>query len=127
MLLPALEAGNLYVVPDETCLAATVTLQWTDSMLWGDRGDAGFIHRLGVRRSHAGMGRSVVEWAAKEVLSRDRHYLCLDCLSTNLRLRRYYEEVGFIMVGEMAGPAEHAHTMAHGRWQAVLYEKSLSI
>ncbi len=94
VLLPDLEAGNLYVVPADSCLAATVTLQWTDSMFWGERADAGFIHRLGVRRSHAGIGRSVVEWAAKEVLSRGRQYLCLDCPSTNLRLRRYYEELG---------------------------------
>ena len=65
-LLPTLEVGDLYVVPDEASLVATVTLQWTDPMFWGDRADAGFIHRLGVRRSHVGIGTSIFRWASKE-------------------------------------------------------------
>jgi protein-tyrosine phosphatase len=124
-LLPSLEAGDLYVVEDGDALAATVTLQWSDPMFWGDRADAGVLHRLGVRRSHAGLGRDVVAWAETEASARGRAFLCLDCLSTNHRLRRYYEERGFSMVGQVMGPPGHAQTVAHGPWTAVLYEKPL--
>lgn len=125
LLLPALRAGDLYVVDDRSSLVATVTLQWSDSMFWGDRTDAGFIHRLGVRRSHAGLGSGILTWASEEALSRGCHYLCLDCLSTNRRLRRYYEDHGYSMVGELTGPTDHAHTIAHGSWTAILYERKL--
>ena len=124
--LPSFEAGDLYVVDGESALAATVTLQWSDPMFWGDRADAGFLHRMGVRRSSAGLGAGIMQWADAEVLVRGRQYLCLDCLSTNDRLRRYYEDHGYSMVGELTGPADHAHTVAHGMWTAVLYEKPVN-
>jgi hypothetical protein len=126
-LSPSLEAGDLYVVDADTRLAATVTLQWSDSMFWGDRTDAAFVHRMGVRRSHAGLGRDILKWASGEALSRGRRYLCLDCLGTNHRLRGYYEDRGFSMIGEMSGPIDHAHTVAHGPWTAILYEKAIDL
>lgn len=126
-LLPNLDAGDLYVVDGDTSLAATFTLQWSDPMFWGDRADAGFLHRLGVRRSHAGLGSDILRWTFAEARSRGRQYLCLDCLSTNHRLRRYYEDHGFSVVGELAGPTSHPHTVAHGMWTAVLYEKSVEV
>jgi len=125
-LLPSLEAGDLYVVDGRSALAATVTLQWSDPMFWGDRTDAGFLHRMGVRRSNAGLGAGILQWASAEVLARGRQYLCLDCLSTNDRLRRYYEDHGYSMVGELTGPSDHAHTVAHGSWTAILYEKAVN-
>jgi len=125
-LLPSLEAGDLYVVDNGSDLVATVTLQWSDPMFWGDRTDAGFLHRMGVRRSNAGLGTGIMQWASAEVLVRGRQYLCLDCLSTNERLRRYYEDIGYSVVGEMTGPSDHAHTVAHGLWTAILYEKAVN-
>lgn len=125
-LLPSLEAGDLYVVDNGSDLVATVTLQWSDPMFWGDRTDAGFLHRMGVRRSNAGLGAGILQWASAEVLARGRQYLCLDCLSTNDRLRRYYEDHGYSMVGELTGPSDHAHTVAHGSWTAILYEKAVN-
>ena len=53
----------------------------------------------------------------KGTLSRGRQYLCVDCLSTNIRLRRYYEDLGYEFVGELTGPTDHAHTIAHGSWK----------
>ena len=125
-LLPTLDAGDLFVVDDGSALAATVTLQWSDPMFWGDRTDAGFLHRMGVRRSHAGLGIEIMQWASAQVLARGRRYLCLDCLSTNHRLRQYYEDHGYSVIGELAGPTGHAHSVAHGSWTAILYEKALN-
>ena len=122
-LLPSLESGDLYVVDDGTSLAATVTLAWSDPVFWGDRADAGFLHRIGVRRSHAGLGGGILQWASVESLTRGRQYLCLDCLAANHRLRKYYEDHGYSAVGELSGPSDHAHTIAHGSWKAILYEK----
>ena len=118
---------ELYVVLDEGERAGTVTLQWLDPMFWGDRADAGFIHRLAVSRVHAGIGKAVVAWAEREVVAHGREYLCLDTLSSNTRLRRYYEELGFKPVGTVSGPDNHPHSAAHGHWEAVLYEKRLAV
>ena len=125
-IAPSLEARDLYVVDDGNSLAATITLQWSDPMFWGDRVDAGFIHRLGVRRSHAGLGSSILQWASAEALERGRRYLCLDCLGTNHRLRRYYEDHGYSAVRELTVPFERAGTVASGSWCAVLYEMPLT-
>lgn len=64
--------------------------------------------------------------ASAEVLSRGRHYLCLDCLSTNHRLRRYYGDRGSLVVRALTGPSDHAHMTAHGSWTAILYERALA-
>jgi GNAT superfamily N-acetyltransferase len=125
LIVSTVEDGDLFVASDETRIVATVTLQWLDPSFWGERDDAAFVHRLAVRRSHAGVGRSLLEWATQQAISHGRSYLCLDCLSTNRRLRRYYEDLGFKPVGEKSGPSDHPHSAAHGSWQAVLYEMAI--
>jgi ribosomal protein S18 acetylase RimI-like enzyme len=121
----AMDSGDLYVAMERNEIVATVTLQWRDPSFWGERNDAAFVHRLAVRRSHAGIGQRLLRWAANQARSRDRSYLCLDCLSSNERLRRYYEDLGFRRVKEISGPSNHPHSAAHGAWSAVLYEKAL--
>ncbi len=123
LLMASVAGEDLYLVLDDGDPAGTVTLQWSDPVFWGDRSDAGFVHRLAVKRGHAGVGKQVLAWAEDQVVARNRQYLCLDTLSTNARLRRYYEELGFVAVGSIGGPLGHPHTHAHGRWEAVLYEK----
>jgi GNAT superfamily N-acetyltransferase len=120
------ESGSLFVATEDSFIVATVTLLWSDPSFWGDRDDAGFVHRLVVRRTHPGLGRTVLDWAADQARSRGRTHLCLDCLGTNQRLRRYYEELGFCLVDEVLGPADHPHSAAHGSWTAALYEKAIS-
>jgi RimJ/RimL family protein N-acetyltransferase len=126
VIADAMDRGDLFVATERSVIVATVTLQWSDPAFWGERDDAGFVHRLAVRRSHAGTGRAVIEWAEEEVTSVGRSYLGLDCLSGNQRLRRYYEELGFRLVGEIAGPEDHPHSAAHGSWSAALYEKKIA-
>jgi GNAT superfamily N-acetyltransferase len=126
LLLATVSERDLYLVRRDGDIAGTVTLQWSDPMFWGDRADAGFIHRLAIKRSHAGVGKRVIAWAEDQVIGRGRQYLCLDTVSTNPTLRRYYEGLGFVAVGLVGGPAGHPHTEAHGRWEAVLYEKAVA-
>jgi ribosomal protein S18 acetylase RimI-like enzyme len=124
-LLGFVRRGELYVAGVGTTLVGTVTLQWADPPFWGDRQDAGFVHRLAVRRSHAGVGRSLLDWAEQAAVDHGRTFLCLDTLSSNVRLRRYYEDLGFREVREISGPADHPTDPVLGAWRAVLYEKGV--
>jgi GNAT superfamily N-acetyltransferase len=124
-LLACAGRGELYAGTVDDRIVATVTLQWSDPSFWGDRQDAGFVHRLAVRRSHAGCGPVLLKWAEQEVRRRGRSFLCLDTLSSNIRLCRYYEKIGFRAVGEIAGPADHLTDPALGSWRATLYEKAI--
>ena len=84
------------------------------------------MHRLAVSRSHPGLGPTILSWAGQQVVDRGRRFVCLDCLSDNVRLRRYYEQLGFRAVGEVAGPAGHPTDPRLGGWRAALYEKAVS-
>jgi GNAT superfamily N-acetyltransferase len=124
-LLGCARRGELYVATTDGETVGTVTLQWSDPTFWGDRADAGFVHRLAVSRSHAGLGPAIMSWAEQQVMARGRRFLCLDTLSNNVRLRRYYEQLGFRIVGEIAGPASHPTDPRLGGWRAALYEKEV--
>ena len=124
-ILGFVASGVLYVAEAGGEVIATITLQWSDPPFWGDRDDAGFVHRLAGRRSHPGVGRTLLAWAENRAVERGRRFLCLDCLAANSRLRRYYEDLGFRLVTEVPGPPDHPHTTAHGPWLAALYEKPL--
>jgi hypothetical protein len=126
-LLGFIRRSELYVATDGARVVGTVTLQWSDPAFWGDRDDAGFVHRLAMRRSHPGLGLTVLEWAEGQVVERGRSFVCLDTLASNTRLRRYYEDVGFRAVGEITGPASHPTDPALGQWRAVLYEKAVGL
>ncbi len=125
-LLGSVDRGELHVVTVDAEIVGTVTLQWSDPTFWGDRVDAGFVHRLAVSRSHPGLGPTILSWAGQQVVDRGRRFVCLDCLSDNVRLRRYYEQLGFRAVGEVAGPAGHPTDPRLGGWRAALYEKAVS-
>ncbi|MBK7126252.1 MAG: GNAT family N-acetyltransferase [Dehalococcoidia bacterium] len=79
----------------------TTLLEWRDDMFWPGIDDAGFIHRLAVRRAAAGQGhaQAMLEWAANEAASRGKECLRLDCVATRTRLCAFYERCGFERVG----------------------------
>ena len=73
----------------------TITVFWADPAWPDDAGEAAYIHRLAVRRGSAGAGRLLLDWAANQARFQHRRVLRLDCVSSNAKLRRYYEEAGF--------------------------------
>jgi len=94
----AIERGEVYVAELGGDVVATVTLLWNDELHWGARPrDAAYVHKLAVSRACAGqrIGHAIVEWADTTAAEQGRTYLRLDCLRTNPRIRRYYEELGF--------------------------------
>jgi GNAT superfamily N-acetyltransferase len=123
------QAGELYLASLGREVVGTVTLQWEDPRFWGDDGSdgrAGYVHRLAVRRTHAGtgLGALLLSWAADEVLAAGRSRLRLDVVSHNRPLRRYYESVGFAFVRDLTGdwiaPDGSPRT-----WSTSLYERAV--
>lgn len=110
---PAIEQGHTWLVYVDAQLAATVTLEWSDPLWDGDRGTAGYLHRLAVREPAVGLGSHLLGWAAREVDRHNRQLLRLDCVAGNRRLRDYYESHGFqhrgdVEVGGLPGQRDAA-------------------
>jgi ribosomal protein S18 acetylase RimI-like enzyme len=104
---------------------ATLTLQWSDERFWGEREpDAGYVHRLAVRRSHAGqgLGYRLLDWSDEQVCARGRGVLRLDVVSDNAPLRGYYEKVGFAHQRDVEGEAI-LRDGTRWPWQTSLYER----
>jgi hypothetical protein len=93
--------GGLHLVRIAGRVAATFSLLERDTLYWPLAGDeALYLHRFGVRRSAAGVGRLAIAWMVREAQRRGREYLRLDCLADNPRIRRYYESCGFAAVDQ---------------------------
>ncbi len=95
----------------------TFCLQDADQQMWGDRPpDALYLHRLAVRRSHAGLGRELLAWAERATAEAGKRYVRLDCWAANPGLRAYYERAGYVHQGEK---------WLSGGFTASLYEKAV--
>jgi ribosomal protein S18 acetylase RimI-like enzyme len=123
-----IERGELFVAELDGELVATLALQWSDRRFWGEQPpDAGYVHRLAVRRAHAGrgLGADALEWASAQVRERDRRWLRLDVPADNLPLGAYYERLGF----RPRGQAEGELTDPDGRvvqWMVRRFERDTS-
>jgi protein-tyrosine phosphatase len=118
-LLAASERGELFLVEDPAgSPVGTITLQWADVPFWGERPpDAGYVHRLAIRRHYGGqaIGRRMIEWAGVRTRERGRFKLRLDCLTASEPLHEYYRSLGFQRVGEVT----------QGGFPCTLFEKPL--
>ncbi|GFE17379.1 N-acetyltransferase [Streptomyces glebosus] len=78
-------------------------LWWQDEPAWGPQPpEAGYVHRLMVDRRHApaGTGRALLAHAEQRIAGAGRAWARLDCVSSNPRLRTYYEGAGYTVAGE---------------------------
>ena len=97
----AILQGETWLVEVGGANGGTVTVDWSDAA-WSDVcGDAGYIHRMAVRRCCRGLGSVILAWAAEMVRQHNRSALRLDCVASNDRLRAYYETAGFIYRGDV--------------------------
>lgn len=95
--------GEVWLAYADGHLTGAYELWWTDPAAWGPRPpDAGYIHRLMTlpHTTPPGTGRALLAHAESRVQAATRPYARLDCLSTNPRLRAYYEKAGYTVVGE---------------------------
>lgn len=120
-ILEPISKGDTHIAFLEGRPAGTITLQRKDPVFWpAASDDALYVHRVAVRRSHAGLGRLLISWAERWALAGGKRYLRLDCWDENSVLRRYYEELGFRHLG-------HIDVIAEGiPFRSGLYEKTLS-
>ncbi|MEI8406204.1 MULTISPECIES: GNAT family N-acetyltransferase [unclassified Kribbella] len=98
---PAIERGETWLARLDGVVAGTITLDWDDP-LWSDlEGTAGYVHRMAVRRSATGLGAALLDWAVATTRALGCTYLRLDCVTSNTRLRSYYESRGFHHQGDV--------------------------
>jgi ribosomal protein S18 acetylase RimI-like enzyme len=92
-----LERGEVISLHTARRMVACCILLETDN---GDR--SGRVHDLIVARSHAGqgLGRRLLQRAERRVAERGGTEVRLECVTTNTRLRRYYERAGYRYIGE---------------------------
>jgi GNAT superfamily N-acetyltransferase len=93
------EAGMFVVAESDGRIVGAVRFQLDDPLFWPDidGSDSAFVHRLAVRRSHAGQGVStaLLQWAVDRARELGKRYLRLDCDADRTRLRAVYERFGF--------------------------------
>ena len=93
------EAGMFVVAETDAGVVGVVRFQLEDALFWPDVDtcDSAFVHRLAVRRSHAGSGAStaLLQWAGEAARALGKRYLRLDCDAERARLRATYERLGF--------------------------------
>jgi GNAT superfamily N-acetyltransferase len=98
---PAIERGETWLARLDGVAAGTITLDWDDP-LWSDlEAAAGYVHRMAIRRSAPGLGVALLDWAVATSRALGCTCLRLDCVSSNSRLRSYYESRGFQHQGDV--------------------------
>jgi GNAT superfamily N-acetyltransferase len=84
-------------------LVGVMTLQWRDLQFWPDRddGQAGYLHKIAVRRAWAGRNvpAAMIAWAEQWALDQGRALLRLDC-EPHPKLLAIYAELGFVAIDD---------------------------
>lgn len=119
-LMVGINENDFYVgqvLEDNACC---MILQWNDTLFWPEvkENEAGYIHKLCVRRDYSGLGlsREMVEFAIEECRRRSVHYLRLDTGWSKKKLCTLYESLGFKLVGK---------TMLEERGEFALFEMKI--
>ncbi len=82
-------------------IAAAVAVLPSDTAIWADDGDAGYIHLLMVAREHAGrgLGDEALAHAERLLTGSGRSLSRLDAVSANPALHQWYAARGYDPVG----------------------------
>lgn len=95
-----LARGEIWLAWCTGTAMATFRLATSDAAWPDDAADARYVHSLAVRRPAAGLGAQLLAWMAATAGQEGGRRLRLDCVAGNLRLRRYYEALGFVHVSD---------------------------
>lgn len=112
----SVDQKEVYLVVKDDLALATMTLQWEDEYFWGKRpDDAGYIHKLAIRSAYHGqkIGQYFMAWAENVIEEVGRPYARLDCMAENEGINRFYQSLGYKLIG----------VKEDFRWKANLYEK----
>lgn len=97
-LLPAIVAGETWIVLRGNRPVGTVTVDLHDPAWLDVPGRALYLHRM-ASLEHAGFGNVVFGWAEGLARSQGTDRLRLDCVASNARLCQYYADHGFAELG----------------------------
>ncbi|WP_308263251.1 GNAT family N-acetyltransferase [Rhodococcus erythropolis] len=119
--------GEFYVARDreQSRIVGALRLIRSDPVVWPDSDEpAGYVHGLVIDRAFSGasMGERLLGWALRRSAEEGAQYLRLDCVETNVRLRRYYLDAGFTEVGRR----DFGDDADNGWFSVVLFERSLT-
>jgi ribosomal protein S18 acetylase RimI-like enzyme len=100
ILRERLEHHEVFLFQRGNAPVGTLTIQWTDPDVCGERGIdglAGYVHGMAVARSAGGMriGERMLEWAVNKITVRGLPFARLDAMASNAKLCRYYEKRSF--------------------------------
>lgn len=103
LIAASIRRGEVFLVKESpgADAAATVTLdREADDLLWTEAEraeEALYVHKLTVDRAFAGqrLGERILDWAGDQAVRRGATWLRLDAWTSNARLQRYYQELGF--------------------------------
>jgi GNAT superfamily N-acetyltransferase len=99
---PAIGAGETWLAEHDGKIVGSLVVQWDDPLFWaGYPSDAGYLHRLAVRRHGDGLGSRLLRWAEDHAAAEGKTYLRLDCVASNESLCAYYERAGYEHVGDV--------------------------
>jgi GNAT superfamily N-acetyltransferase len=93
-------ARQFAVAEIDGALAGAIRFQLEDPLFWPDlaEGQSAFVHRLVVGRPFKGQGvsQALLQWAVERARALGRDALRLDCDADRAKLRRLYEDFGFV-------------------------------
>jgi GNAT superfamily N-acetyltransferase len=109
-VLPAIERGETWLAEHDGDVVGSMVVQWVDPIFSaGFPADAGYLHRLAVRRPGTGLGAQLLRRAEAHTAENGRPFLRLDCVAWNETLRSYYERAGYEHLGDVTvGPYTQA-------------------
>lgn len=97
--------GHLYLawLENKSRVIGLFRLRWEDDYWTSALGEAGYVHSFALCNDACGygIGAQILGWIGDYLRSRQCRYLRLDCVAFNTRLRRYYEELGFVYCGQV--------------------------
>lgn len=100
VIVPAIEAGETFLVRMGNETAGTVTVDTMDPAWCDLPAPALYVHRLAVRRRFAGVGALALALVEQRA-AQDSLMVRLDCVAANRALCRYYLQLGFAARGDV--------------------------
>ncbi|WP_440582090.1 hypothetical protein [Streptomyces flavofungini] len=99
------EMTDVWLALGDGAVVGAYEVWWDDEAAYGVQPPvAGYVHRLMVRRgARPETGGKMLAAAERRMAQAGRVLSRLDCVTSNPRLRTYYEGVGYTPVGELAG------------------------
>ncbi|SFL34661.1 Ribosomal protein S18 acetylase RimI [Paenibacillus sp. 1_12] len=113
------EQSEVYRVSLRDEIVGGLSIQWCDPFIWKelDCDEAGYLHKLVVKREFGGMGLGIelLKWCEAHLKNNHKKLLRLDCMPRNEGLNAFYTTAGFEFRGRTDGKG----------WSANLYEKAI--